>query len=212
MGKFVDLTGQTFGRLTVLHRGENRGKATRWVCKCECGNHTLTESHPLKAGITVSCGCYQKEAVSNAAFIHGHARRSTTYNTWAEMKQRCTNINHHKFKKYGGNGIGLCEDWHEFANFLADMGERPDGCTIDRIDNTLGYFKENCRWATIKQQQRNISSNRNITIDGETRCVSEWAEIKCFHKNTLIQRLNKGWPIEQLFDPPTPKHLRRAGH
>lgn len=202
MGKFIDFSGQRFGRLTVMKRGENRGKATRWECLCDCGNKTLTEPFALKSGATVSCGCYQKEAVSKSSFKHGHSRRSTTYGTWVGMVHRCAKPSHHKFASYGGAGITVCERWLSFSNFLEDMGERPDGHTIDRIDGTLGYFKENCRWATINQQQRNIKSNRMVTHNGETRCATEWAEIIGVHKNTFIQRLNNGLTGEALFSPP----------
>lgn len=102
--------------------------------------------------------------------------RTKSFNSWRGMKARCLNPNDPRFKDYGGRGITVCERWNVFANFLADMGERPEGTSLDRIDNTLGYSKENCRWAKPKDQQRNMRSNRMLTYAGKTQCMSAWAE------------------------------------
>lgn len=99
-----------------------------------------------------------------------------TYVTWVGMMQRCTNPNHEAYPEYGGAGIDVCESWRDFQNFLAEMGERPEGKTLERVSNKLGYNKANCEWATPMKQARNRKSNRLITIGGETKCVTEWNE------------------------------------
>lgn len=131
---------------------------------------------------------------------HGHNRRgetTATYRTWNAMLQRCTNPRHEKFSQYGGAGVTVCPRWHEFAAFVADMGERPDGMTIDRIVGARGYEPGNCRWATPKQQQRNISFNVNIEFDGKIQCLAAWAEEVGISKDTLGYRIRKGWPVQK---------------
>lgn len=133
--------------------------------------------------------------------IHGHTTKSSqsrTYTTYQNMLGRCHRVSHDKYPKYGAVGITVCERWREsFANFLADMGERPEGKTIDRIDGKLGYFKENCKWSSPKEQQRNLANNVYVTFKGATKLVGEWsAELGI---PTLAWRIRKGWPVEKAF-------------
>lgn len=162
---FQDLSGQTFGRLTALSRAPNQvhrggGKATRWNCICFCGKAVTVLAHSLTKGNTKSCGCWKREA-PNGMTTHGHARgykRSGTLRTYRAMITRCTNSSVLNFKDYGGRGITVCDRWlgpHGFENFLADMGERPEGLSIDRIENDGNYEPWNCRWATQLEQNRN---------------------------------------------------------
>jgi hypothetical protein len=153
MGKKIDLTNKIFNRLTVLKDTGKRNKCGHiiWECLCECGNITEVESHSLKNGNTKSCGCL--------SIKHGHTKKygknTITYYCWASMKSRCLNPNHERYKDYGGRGIQVCERWMKFENFLADMGEKPNGLSIDRIDNEGHYELSNCKWSNDKDQANN---------------------------------------------------------
>lgn len=114
------------------------------------------------------------------------------------MKDRCLRREHIHYKKYGGRGITVCERWMKFENFLADMGERPAGKTLDRINNDKGYCPENCRWATPKEQSRNTHKNHNLTFNGQTKTITEWAELTGLLKTTIKERLRRGWTIEEV--------------
>lgn len=145
--------------------------------------------------------------------IRVHGLSSTrAYLTWQHMKRRCLNPKLGQFKDYGGRGITICERWMRFGNFFADMGERPKGKTLDRIDNNGNYEPGNCRWATKKEQQRNMRSNRLVTINGATMCAIEWAEISGTSPITIITRLGRGWDSERaVFQPAVPTRCKR-GH
>lgn len=118
---------------------------------------------------------------------------SPTYNTWVNMIGRCTRPYHHGFARYGAQGVTVCDRWLTFSNFLADMGERPVKTTLDRLDGARGYEPGNCRWATIQEQQGNTRSNVMATHDGRTQCVSAWARELGMNKDTLADRLKRGW-------------------
>lgn len=165
MGKVVDLTGQRFGRLRVLGQdGYTRvSRNAVWVCQCDCGNTARVDSGMLRHGDTASCGCYRKEVIAERNRRHG-MRRNRVYTTWVGMRQRCGNPNAHAYENYGGRGITVCERWRNFQNFYADMGERPPGLTLDRIDNDGNYEPGNCRWATRQVQ----SQNQRKRARGET--------------------------------------------
>lgn len=203
--RFVDLTGRKFGRLTVVATaGKNKRGRILWACECSCGATTIVAGSDLTTGNTKSCGCLQKDRTSQAAHKHGF-NGTSTYSSWACMKERCLNPKNKGYKDYGGRGITVCERWMRFEDFLADMGEKPEGATIERIDNDKGYFPENCRWASKLEQNRNRRSNRRITFQGETRTLSEWAEILGIHWGTLLSRLKKH-PVNIAF---TLKHRER---
>lgn len=161
MVKLKDLTGQKFGRLTVLGRAANKGRRTMWECLCDCGNVKNIVADSLQCGKSRSCGCLKRDISENPAIKHGYAG-SAIYVAWVSMKQRCFNSNHPGYKDYGGRGVTVCDRWADdgFINFLKDMGNRPDGLTLDRIDNDGNYEPSNCRWATQEQQNINKRPSR----------------------------------------------------
>ena len=205
MAKFIDLTNQKFGRLTVVSYNSNnkRGKPT-WNCLCECGNISVVYGEHLKSGHTQSCGCSRVEKVKERFTTHGHRKRgntSPTYYIWSAMIQRCTNPTDKRYMDYGGRGITVCDRWlNSFEHFLEDMGECPEGLSIDRIDNNGNYCKENCRWSTITEQAHNRRNNVQLTFNGETKLQEDWAtgwhinsSVICYH---LSQGRSMGWIYE----------------
>lgn len=182
MAAFIDLSGQRFGRLVVLHRvphTEGSTKKPQWVCQCDCGTIRIIEGGSLRRGMSTSCGCFQREDMARRRTTHGHralvpgtpagedarVKRNLTYSTWSSMRSRCLNPNAAGYQNYGGRGIKICEQWDTFDGFLASMGERPEGQSLDRLDVNGDYTPDNCRWATHQQQML----NRRTSISSETR-------------------------------------------
>ncbi len=159
MPAVIDMTGETFGRYTVLaYEGKTKDRKSLWRCKCECGNVRVVLGKHLRSGHTASCGCYAKDRIRETKTIHGHKTKggaSRTYLSWRCMHKRCSDPTWHAFEHYGGRGIRVCDRWADFSAFLDDMGERPEGRTLDRIDTDGDYAPANCRWASHSEQVRN---------------------------------------------------------
>jgi hypothetical protein len=199
MPAFKDLRGFTFGRLRVI-RVASHGTRTYWRCECICGKLTDVYASSLARGLTRSCGCLRREATSKRVRKHGHAvgRKTATYNVWKGMRKRCSNPNDHKFKDYGGRGIRVCKRWEKFENFLADMGEKPKGKSIDRVNNNGNYEPENCRWATPTEQARNSRKVRILDYKGTALSLAEWAEKLGLCPKLTSQRIVRdGWSTER---------------
>jgi hypothetical protein len=206
----IDMTGETYGRLTVLEmvrRTDGRGHG-EWCCRCRCacGSEAVVASINLRAGLTKSCTCARDEQVSLLNKSHGMSD-TPTYRTWASMKLRCLNKRFPSYARYGARGISICERWlgeRGFENFFADMGPRPSpGHSIDRIDNSGNYEPGNCRWATPAQQIRNSRKARQITYRGRTMCIKDWAREFGVSYSAILQRLGKlRWSIEKALTYP----------
>lgn len=206
MGKQHNLTKRKFGKLTAIQpQDKSKDRQIRWLCRCDCGQETIVRSSSLRSGHTKSCGCLQKEISIQYNTRHGHTKRgkqSKSYKAWYHIIQRCTNPNDNNYNNYGDRGIKVYKKWLKFENFLEDMGEAPKGLQIDRINNNKGYYKENCRWATPKQNSRNKRDNRLILYGGKIQCISAWAEELNISSGTLSSRLNRGWSVRRAFITP----------
>ena len=162
----IDISGSTFGRLKVIERAENKGRAVRWLCKCVCGQEKIIMSGHLKSGKIKSCGCLRLESVTKAKKTHGKTN-SVEYKAWQSMKNRCYNNNYFLYENYGGRGISVCDRWLDsFESFYEDMGDRPKGSQIDRIDNNGNYTPENCRWISPCGNSRNRKTSRYWYVYG----------------------------------------------
>lgn len=208
--KRIDLRGKMFGRWEVVGDPvKGTANALWWLCRCVCGVERRVKGQSLRDGVSVSCGCYQREGAAKQAIRIGKANRthgmtnSSEWNAWARMKQRCYDPKTPGFERYGGRGVKMCERWQNFENFFADMGEKPTPeHSIDRIDNDGDYEPSNCRWATCQQQQRNRRDNIVVTHDGKTQCVSAWAEEYGICHHVLGMRLRRGWDMIRALSQP----------
>lgn len=214
---FKDIAGQKFNRLTVI-KFAYRGKDNRayWECKCDCGNVVIVSGKNLRSGSTKSCGCYNLESISKRNKIihriHG-GTNTKLFRIWSGIKTRCNNCHNSNYRYYGAKGIRICPDWENsyetFREWALSSGYE-DGLSIDRIDFNGNYEPSNCRWVAGSVQQRNRSSNRIITYNGESHCLSEWAEILGIDSDVLLKRLgSKNFSLEEAFTLPVRVHDHR---
>lgn len=208
--RLQDISGRTFNMLTVLKptRVSEHGQSY-WLCRCECGTEKEVRRSHLVGGGTKSCGCSSARLISEGQTRHGHwkgNKGTPEYSAWILARVRCHVPSNHAFPRYGARGIVMCDRWRfgedgksGFECFIADMGLRPEGGTLDRIDNDGPYSPENCRWVSQKVQTRNRSSNRIVEIDGAKMCVSEAAEKYGVPYSRAINRIRRGWPPERAF-------------
>ena len=209
MASLLDLTGERYGRLTAISStGVKKGTSMVWSFMCDCGNQVERASGEVRRGKTHSCGCLRSElskakmkSFQTLGTIASSTHRMTgapEFISWDSMKQRCLNPDHKSFKDYGGRGVVICDRWIDsFDKFLADMGERPEGTTLDRVDTNGNYEPGNCRWATGKVQGNNKRSSRNITFMGLTRTLKQWADGAGISNKVLAYRLANGWDMKE---------------
>ena len=190
MAKLPNQIGLKYGRWLVIDTFRNeRGKLVG-VCKCECGTIRNVEMCSLrkKKPKSISCGCYFLEMMKTRDITH-NLSKTKTYGCWRDMRHRCNNAHYSNYKSYGGRGITVCERWDKFENFLEDMGEKPEGRSLDRIDNNGNYCPENCRWATPKEQSKNMRNNIFIVYNGKQMLLSELSELSGINRETLKYRI-----------------------
>lgn len=203
MGKIIDLTGQRFGRLTVVERAKNRNRSkdAYWLCCCDCGQETVVCGKSLRVELTKSCGCLNREKNKS----HGGSE-SRLYRIWVGMKARCNNSKCHSFPRYGGRGIAVCTEWERdfsaFQEWAKANGYR-DELTLDRIDNDKGYCPENCRWVPMYIQVNNRSNNCFLTLDGRTQTVAQWSRELGIPETTVRERKKRGWSDERTLLTPS---------
>lgn len=208
MPNLVDLTGTKIGRLTVLGRNlEKPNGPVMWDCVCDCGTRLVRAAKWIRGPGIASCGCYVREHLLNRIKSHGLSR-SAEYKIWRGMKNRCEKPNCSAYHKYGARGITVCSRWQKFENFYEDMGKRPTAKhTIDRIDGTKGYAPDNCRWATPKEQQRNLKNNVLLEYNGKSLSVAEWSDVVGIDAKTLWSRVKVlGWTTEEALTLPRHYH------
>ena len=195
-----EIIGRKFHRMLIVEfAGRAANKSILVRCQCDCGNFKVVRLCALARSEIKSCGCYRREfsAAQKTTLKHGRSH-SPTYKSWTAMKVRCLNVNHVAYEAYGGRGINICQRWHDsFENFLEDMGERPIGYSLDRIDPDGNYEPGNCRWATARIQGNNRRSTRFLDCNGMILTVSEWAEVTALKKGTIRERLKRGWSVEK---------------
>lgn len=204
MGKFQDLSGSRFGRLTVKHRTENSSTGhTRWLCVCDCGQERINSSYDLKTGKVVSCGCFHSESVTETNTTHGKSK-SKLFHVWCSMRDRCRRKTCKAYKNYGGRGISVCDEWLDYEVFYRWAIENgyAEGLTIDRIDVNGNYEPSNCRWITKAAQASNTRKSIRIEYKGTAHTAIEWSRILGVNYTTLLKRIHAGWDVEDAFERP----------
>jgi hypothetical protein len=203
-----DLTGRVFTRLTVVKRAGNHitsgGRSiVQWKCKCSCGGVSVVQAQRLKSGMTKSCGCIQRELTGTRFRTHGQTR-TPVYRVYRAMIDRCYRKTCKEYHYYGGRGIQVCDRWKDYANFLADMGERPKGYTLERRNNDGDYTPENCYWATRREQGQNKRSNVRAVVFGEDLVAAEIARRYGVPRWTVIRRIKAGADMDEYIRSSNP--------
>lgn len=199
-----ELFGSRFGHLVVVDRLPNAKDGTaRWMCLCDCGQSRAISGTGLRAGRNKSCGCASPLFTSDSTKTHGMSG-TRTYRIWRGMLSRCSDVAKGKTRRnYFDKGIRVCEQWATFERFFSDMGEAKSGMTLDRIDGRLGYSKENCRWATPREQANNMATNVVLHHNGKSMSVAMWAREIGVKQNTLTYRIRRGTPVDRALRPST---------
>lgn len=197
MSTLTILTGMVFGRLTVVEYASVVAGHHAYKTLCTCGTSKVVRASSLLSGTTKSCGCLH---AAGSKPKHGWAA-TPEYKVWGAMKARCTNPKNPQYKDYGGRGITVCPEWAKFENFIADMGKRPDGMTLERADNNMGYGPDNCVWAPMIENCNNRRTSKFVVYCGERHTLAEWARIAGVTRGTMTFRMKMGWPLSRAFAP-----------
>lgn len=193
-----NLLGQRFHRLAVIEDLGTGGGRRKWLCRCECGQTRAITTSDLVRGHYKSCGCLKRDRLVGVGsnLRHGMSR-SRTYTSWASMRGRCNRASDPSYAEYGGRGVTVCARWDSFETFLEDMGTRPAGTTLDRIDSTGNYEPGNVRWATPLEQTENRDCTRRLEWNGENLSAADWARRLGMRRDTILARLDRGWTVER---------------
>ncbi len=195
MASIINLVGKRVNKLTVVaFFGRTENYHYMWKCKCECGGEAIVDGSDLRSGRAKGCGCL----IGKQNTTHGKSK-TKTYNVWFGMRKRCHDPQDPAYKNYGARGVSVCDEWlSSFDAFYRDMGDPPEGKTLDRINNDLGYSKENCRWIGMAEQMNNKRNNRVLTAFGMSLTVSEWSKKIGVRSGTIRQRIDYyGWDVER---------------
>ena len=208
----INLTGKTFGRLTVTSFEGSLNNNRIWTCQCRCGSKKSLSTYSLTSGMTKSCGCLHREGLIERNKSHGLSK-SRQYKCWRHMIERCFDKNNKDAKHYMERGISCCKKWKTFEGFWDDMkSSYSDGLTLERVDNSMGYSKENCKWATRSEQSNNTRRCRFISFRGRTMNVSQWARSLGMRPSVLFCRMFQyGWSIEKSLTTPLNESKRNFG-
>lgn len=206
MAKIKNLIGERFGKLVVIGRTNIRtsGGILR-ICQCDCGNIINVRIGGLTSGNSTSCGCTRHEKLIKRNTSHGMADKRI-YKIWKDMKGRCYRKKHKRYADYGGRGIEVCKEWRDdFLAFYHDMGDAPEGKSLDRIDNDGNYCLGNCQWATDIEQANNKRNNRYLEFNGERLTIAQWSRKIDINRKTIYGRIERGWSVEKTLTTPVKK-------
>ena len=202
--KQYNLTGEQFGRWTVIEQAEKINGMSVWKCRCECGTEKEVYQKHLLSGASTSCGCFAKELLRERAIKQCKERathrmsNTRLYHIWMNMRKRCYDKNYDSYYLYGGRGIKVCEEWKSSNAFIewALNNGYTDTLTLERIDVNGNYEPSNCKWATMKEQGNNRRNNHFLTYNGITKTISQWSEIVGIKRTTLYARINRDkWSV-----------------
>lgn len=200
------MIGKKYGRLTVFAyagvAAVGKVQASYMKCMCDCGKECNAKAYEIRSGIVKSCGCLREENYKVSNLKHG-LTETGAYKSWTYMRKRCLDPSSIQWKDYGGRGIKIDKSWDDFRVFYQDMGERPEGASLDRIDVNGDYRKENCKWSNFKEQVRNRTSSKLVTYNGTTKSLVEWCEEFDIPYLRTYYRLSKGKPLDEVFSKET---------
>jgi len=203
----IDLTGNRYGRLTVIEYVYTKNRKPHWRCRCDCGNETIVSGSNLRYGVTKSCGCLEEE--NRKRHVEESRKHGESYTrlhkAWTHMKYRCHNPKAKGYEIYGGRGITVCEEWdgeHGYENFSqwAKNNGYEDGLTLDRIDVNGNYEPNNCRWSTAETQANNRRTNVILTANGVSKTRAEWCRERGINYGTVVDRMKNGWTAEEALE------------
>lgn len=201
--RLIDLTGEKFGRLTVIkrHPVNDRQNKPQWECICDCGKNVVVSAYSLRSGNTKSCGCYKSDIDREVNTTHGESK-TRLYRIWCSIKRRCNSPTDKSYDRYGGRGISVCEEWNNsyetFSKWAKENGYS-EGLSIERKDVNGNYCPDNCTWITLKEQARNKRNTIYITIGNETKRFREWCEMYNVKYDSALYRYHKGYSVEEIF-------------